>query len=284
MLVKNKLLIESLMYTADKKNMLTRTEEIGDLIDIENYCSDIDEYINIDEDIWEQNVEEGVSFMNWLFSKQGIGNEDDRARILEFINRNPIVNKREVIEATGTSETIEISLGEYDEAAYNEKQYIKARRNILSDISNVEVYVDFMPSCFKNSCFSDDILSEMKYISDFETNTKEITECLSVLNDEAVRLYREYRTDLKQAMRILTAKITECSTDPKHRKSLYFSFTYEEKLMGEESVCHHKSVLCEPHLKLNRRDSDLRIYFQWKDEDVGKGEKVLVGRIGRHPY
>ena len=80
--------------------MLTRTEEIGDLIDIENYCSDIDEYINIDEDIWEQNVEEGVSFMNWLFSKQGIGNEDDRARILEFINRNPIVNKREVIEAT----------------------------------------------------------------------------------------------------------------------------------------------------------------------------------------
>ena len=70
MLVKNKLLIESLMYTADKKNMLTRTEEIGDLIDIENYCSDIDEYINIDEDIWEQNVEEDVSFMNWLFSKQ----------------------------------------------------------------------------------------------------------------------------------------------------------------------------------------------------------------------
>ena len=25
-------------------------------------------------------------------------------------------------------------------------------------------------------------------------------------------------------------------------------------------------------------------YFQWKEEDVGKGEKVLVGRIGRHPY
>ena len=42
---------------------------------------------------------------------------------------------------------------EYDEAAYNKKQYIKARKNILSDISNVEVYVDFMPSCFKNSFF-----------------------------------------------------------------------------------------------------------------------------------
>ena len=25
-------------------------------------------------------------------------------------------------------------------------------------------------------------------------------------------------------------------------------------------------------------------YFQWKEEDVGKGDKVLVGRIGRHPY
>lgn len=280
MLVNNKLLIESLICNADKKNMLMRTEEIGDLVDIENYCSDIDEYIEIDEDIWVQNVEKGVSFMDWLFLKQGVGNEDDRARVLEFINRNPVGKK----ELTEDSKKIEISLGEYAEAVYNEEQYIKARRNILSNISNVEAYVDFMPSCFKNSCFSDDILSEMKYISDFETNTKEITNCLSVLNDEAVRLYREHRTDLKQAIRILTAKIAECSTDPKHRKSLYFSFTYEEKSKDEEVVYHRKSVLCEPHLKLNRRDSDLRIYFQWKDKDVGKGEKVLVGRIGRHPY
>lgn len=32
------------------------------------------------------------------------------------------------------------------------------------------------------------------------------------------------------------------------------------------------------------RDSNLRIYFFWFDEEIGKGEKVLVGHIGGHPY
>ena len=45
-----------------------------------------------------------------------------------------------------------------------------------------------------------------------------------------------------------------------------------------------KEVLCEPHLKLIRRDSDLRIYFWWCDDKIGEGQKVLVGHIGRHPY
>ena len=42
--------------------------------------------------------------------------------------------------------------------------------------------------------------------------------------------------------------------------------------------------MCEPHLKLINKGFNLRIYFQWKDEEVGRGEKVLVGRIGGHPY
>ncbi len=69
----------------------------------------------------------------------------------------------------------------------------------------------------------------------------------------------------------------------KHREHLWFPFTYIELLDGE-TVKREKAVLCEPHLKLIRRDSDLRIYFWWCDDKVGKGEKVLVGHIGRHPY
>lgn len=39
-----------------------------------------------------------------------------------------------------------------------------------------------------------------------------------------------------------------------------------------------------PHTKLIRRDSDLRIYCYWKDERIADGSKVLIGRIGRHPW
>ena len=84
-------------------------------------------------------------------------------------------------------------------------------------------------------------------------------------------------------MRILSSMLLECSGDPKHRESLFFPFTYYENLNGINTA-QEKKILCEPHLKLIRRDSDLRIYFQWCDDQVGKGEKVLVGRIGRHPY
>ena len=123
----------------------------------------------------------------------------------------------------------------------------------------------------------------MKYIKDFPAHAREITKNLAVLNDYAISLYYKYHNDLKEAMRILSSMLLECSGDPKHRESLFFPFTYYENLNGINTA-QEKKILCEPHLKLIRRDSDLRIYFQWCDDQVGKGEKVLVGRIGRHPY
>lgn len=75
----------------------------------------------------------------------------------------------------------------------------------------------------------------------------------------------------------------ECSLDPKHRSELIFRFQYEEDVQGQ-IVKHEKMVECQPHLKLIRKDSDLRIYFYWKDSQVGNGEKVLIGRVGRHGW
>lgn len=89
--------------------------------------------------------------------------------------------------------------------------------------------------------------------------------------------------DLKEAMDILSAKLLVCSGDASHRQFLYFSFTYDQVFEGK-TVAREKDIMCEPHLKLINKGFNLRIYFQWKDEEVGRGEKVLVGRIGGHPY
>ena len=75
-------------------------------------------------------------------------------------------------------------------------------------------------------------------------------------------------------VRHLLAKVTVFD------QKLVFEFRYED----EKNQVKYKEIACEPHLKLIRRDSNLRIYFYWADKDVGNDEKVLVGRIGSHPY
>lgn len=74
-----------------------------------------------------------------------------------------------------------------------------------------------------------------------------------------------------------------CAPDPKHKEQLKFEFSYDEKL-GDKTYRREKMVECQPHFKLVNDASDLRVYFWWKDDEVGNGEKVLIGRVGRHPW
>lgn len=278
MQVSNILVEESFRFTEDKPSMLYRSTEIDALDGIVDYCKSINEKVKFSDDLYEIYVQDEVMLADYLFAGQGNGHEDDKRRIMEMLS------KMCQYESSQDSDTmIQISLGEYPDCVSNFREYIDYRRFILSGILNVQEYEEFMYSCFPNSCFAKNILSEMRYIEDFSKNVKEITDNLSVLDDEALKLYKEYRTNLKEAMNILTAKLIECSPDPTHVSELLFPFMYEEQINGE-NVAREKMVVCSPHLKLIRRDSNLRIYFEWCDKDVGKGEKVLIGRIGRHPY
>ena len=210
--------------------------------------------------------------------KKGKIREDDRRLIEEMLSK-----KWQYGNFDSGDEKILISLGQYMNGRADMKEYLDYRRSLLSNLSDVQEYEEFMQSCFPNSCFADNILKEMKNIENFPQNAKEITDNLSVLNDDAIELYRQYNTNLKKAMDILSAKLLECSPDPSHVEELYFPFMYEEQINGE-SVSKEKLVACSPHLKLIHKGSNLRIYFWWCDTDIGEGKKVLIGRIGRHPY
>ena len=241
-----------------------------------SYCKNIHESIHWTEDIWYMEIEEGVMLFEWLFSSNGEGSEDDRRRLQELLSKNTQITDK-------NAKPITISLGTYDDLVSDLKTYIDARRDILKGISNPTEFESFMHSCFANSLFADDILSEMKKIADFSEHTEEIVNNLSVLNDEAIGLYKKYHNNLKKAMDILASKLLACSPDPNHLKFLNFKFSYLENIDGE-NVAKYKEITCSPHLKLINKGSDLRIYFYWCDKDVGNGEKVLVGRIGSHPY
>lgn len=280
MRINNKLEEESFRYTTEKESMNVRADEIEKLREINEYCRNIKpekEEISFCDSIWDVEVEQGVPLAEWLFSGRGHGHQDDKDKILEIIGKNS--------EKKTESEQKEISvaLGEWQGAASDQSQYIEKRRNILAGISDVEEYYEFMPSCFMKCKFAENILEEMKYIKDFPKHTEEITENLAVLNDNALDLYEKYHDNLSEAVKILSAKILECSNDPNHRNQLVFKFAYEQSQDAEKELAYVE-IECSPHLKLIRKDSNLRIYFYWKDDRIGNGKKVLIGRIGRHPY
>ena len=267
MQVNNRLQEESFRYTADKKNMSFRVDDIEKLSDINTYCDKINESIIFNDNIWGIEVEADVELADWVYSSIGTGGTDDRRIVAE------ILSKQGFEKTAGNS--ILISLGEWKDSVSSVKEYVINRRKILSKINNPNEYFDFMKSCFIDSCFADDILAEMKHIQNFPDHAEEITKNLAVLNDEAIKLYCRYKNNLKIAIDEISTKLLACSLDPAHRDSWWFSFTYEDI---------HTDVRCEPHLKLIRNDSDLRIYFYWKDDRIANGKKVLIGRIGRHPW
>lgn len=178
---------------------------------------------------------------------------------------------------------IPVSLGVRDGCVWDEPGYWAYRRKILEKLYKPQEFYDFMKTCFRNSEFSEEAESALREIKDFELHTSEIVYNLSLLNDEALDIYRKHQEDSASAMKELASKALDCSGDPKHKNQLKFPFTYEIEEDGEKCI-KIAEIVCSPHMKLIRRDSDLRIYFYWRDVRIGNGEKVLIGKIGGHPY
>ena len=287
MQITNSLVEKSFAYTEEKENFGLRRDEIGNLMEIAAYCRNeaINEPIEYREVLWDIYVQDGVTFADWLYGG-GVGNEEDRRRFMEALTKKEMVPSDSglPVRESANKRNIYIALGEFQSGVSKVKEYVHERRLILSSIRNVTEYEAFMPSCFTDSCFASGILSGMKHIASFPDRTKEITKALGILNDYAIELYQQYSTCLEEARRILSVRLQrECTPDPKHAKDLIFSFTYSEQIEGK-TVAVTKDIECSPHLKLLHRGSNLRIYFYWCDATIGAGKKVLVGRIGSHPY
>ena len=182
------------------------------------------------------------------------------------------------------AEVILCSCGEHKDAAHNMDKYKQIRQGFLIQLKNCREYTEFMRSCFPNCAFSEDCDREFPYIQEFEKHIEEITRGLAILDRRAIELYENNKDNLKHAMQCIEAELgRECSLDPKHKKFLNFPFSYEIE-QEDGFIEKEKLIECQPHLKLIRRDSNLRIYFYWRDEEIEEGKKVLIGRVGRHPW
>ena len=275
--IRNQFHEESLDYKDAEKILGNRYDEAVGLQNVTAYCAAIGEKIECDIDqMYETEVERNVFFCDWLYGNAGEADYDMRRMFLEIIQTfTDIGSPKDGI--------IDISLGEMEECICDETGYRNKRREYLAQLSNADSYYDFMKSCFLDSEFSEIIRDAMKKIPDFSSCTREITENLSLLNDQAIEIYQKHNNNAKEAMRELASKALACSGDPRHKNELKFPFSYQVNENGTVNT-YVAEITCTSHMKLLRRDSDLRIYFYWFDKRIQNGEKVLIGLIGGHPY
>lgn len=268
---------ESLSYGESGKELGERYDEIKNLQEICDYCRRNQEKLECDMDrLYDIIVEPEVNFCDWVYWNAGEADHDIQSIFLYMLQDFTDHGEEK-------DDSIDISLGARSECVHDEAGYREKRREFLKGLHKVQDFQHFMKSCFINSEFSDNIGHALNKIPDFELHTSEIVENLALLNDYGIKIYKKHKGNEKDAMKELASKALDCSGDPKHKDKLKFPFSYESEENGKK-VTYMAEVVCSPHMKLIRRDSDLRIYFYWQDDRISNGEKVLIGRIGGHPY
>lgn len=276
--IANELLKESFSYQYSSKALTCRMDDQEKLDKILEFCRDIDETVCYDQELLNTEVEEGIKLFEIIYGMRAGESADGTAFLQEMLNKK-------CREKTQESENvIKCSCGSFEGGAGTLQEYAKRRQLFLRGISDNREYGRFMKTCFPNSIFGDGCEQELAHIKNFAYHKDEITDCLSLLDEKAISLYYEHQTNLLEAQNILQSMLQKtCAVDPKHKNELRFEFSYEQMVDGELQK-KKKLVECQPHFKLIRDDSNLRVYFQWKDDVVGNGEKVLIGRVGRHPW
>ena len=268
---------ESLAYQNAGKYMHERQGEIEGLQEIISCCAVNDESLECDVvHLYEQEIEPKISLADWLFCGAGQGDYDLRRMLMELLQIFSDFEEEKDYK-------IDISMGGQTGCVCNGTGYWTERRKHLANIHKTSEFYEFMKTCFVNTEFSEYVKSALREVKNFPQHTHEIVYNLSLLNDEAIEIYEKHQRNEKEAMRELASKALDCSGDSHHKEQLIFPFTYYVEDGEEQHVCIAE-ITCEPHMKLIRRDSDLRIYFYWRDMRIANGEKVLVGKIGGHPY
>ena len=277
--ITNEIIGESFSYDYSKKPLTCRISEQMALNEILEFCININEKAVYSDDLLSVEVEEETFLYELLYGLKSGRSRDGTAFLQEMMNKK---SKKKSNGSTGRR--IWCSCGRFSGAAATIQEYAYQRQGFLRMMQDHKSYGQFMRTCFPNSVFADDCEQELAYIEDFEEHIEEITDCLALLDEKAITLYYKYQTNLAEAQRVLQSLLQKtCAPDPKHKKYLQFEFSYEQEVDGEMKY-RSKMVECQPHFKLIRDDSNLRVYFWWKDDDIGAGKKVLIGRVGRHPW
>lgn len=266
---------DSFDYQKNSKN-----ESILDCIlkldKIQTYCEEISEKIYHSDKLYEKEFIEGKLLGVWLYES-----DDENRDEKEFLSRMMQTWSRD--DVTPNENTINICFykipgTEKECLAQGKNEWFSVRRSHLNRCEAKDVFIAGLQSCFPNLCFSLTLEASLNSLHGFRNFVSEIVKHLAILNDIALDYFHEHG-ERGALDRIGIDSGFDCSLEgnsERVRRYLTFDFLTDT---GETI-----KVKCSPHTKLIRPDSNARIYFSWKHEQIGNGTKLLIGRIGTHPY
>lgn len=249
---------------------LDENEDINflNLSNIHEYCKKYNENIIYQISLMDQKFNGNESLYDWLYTGEY---DDEHALLIQLFQ------EWENVDCLPDSEyQMNIGIKAGNDVVTTVKEYISKRRLLLSCAKNWQEFLDILFPCYDRICFSENVKHSIKKIKDLNIYAKDIENDLNVLNDEGKDIFERNKKEPDKAIKELSSKVTECTNDPKHKNDLFFEFRDDNG--NDVEIC------CQIHTKVHRRNSNIRIYFNWGQPDILHGKKLLIGHIGKHPY
>ncbi len=141
---------------------------------------------------------------------------------------------------------------------------IEIKTQYLKQLDDIRLLYDELNNNYNNLLFTGE--HNMKSFS--EDDIPEIVDAIYVLNKEGMKTFIEKKRDAGEAIKVLN-KYFLCS-GANDTKQFRKKIVYKEK---------EYTLVCNPHIKFNRQDSDKRLYFSWGNDEIAK---IIVFYIGTH--
>ena len=146
---------------------------------------------------------------------------------------------------------------------------------------------DWKRKCFPELLFSEDSFGNNN--KGFGTNLpkdvfeklyKQTVDSLLTLNNQTNELIR---LDVSNRISTLQASLSniECSGKGSNEDKEFKKKVYTIKEVNGEKMRVECEIICTPHFKLIRRDSNFRIYFSWENDKI-QSQKFIIVKVGSH--
>ena len=151
---------------------------------------------------------------------------------------------------------------------------IKIKRFYIKRVVDYKIYEDRVRHCFSNIIFHNDAFVHVEKLGKCVDVVEELTRHLTVLNDNAKKLYDYYNKNEKDTLAELKSGYgIVCSGKG----------SKEDKSYNKEIIYNNEKfqLTCNPHTKLYNKRTDQRIYFCWGRDEI-ENHRIIVVRIGDH--
>lgn len=181
-----------------------------------------------------------------------------------------------------------------DSDSITDKYLVKNKEDlIICYQKNAYCLLDFSELFeWKRKCFPELLFSEDSFGNNnkgfgtnfqkdvFEKLYKQTVDCLIALNNQTNELIR---LDVSNRISTLQTSLSniECSGKGSNEDREYKKKVYTIKEVNGEKTQVECEIICTPHFKLIRRDSNFRIYFSWGNDKI-QAQKFIIVKVGSH--